>query len=197
MKKILSLALALVMLLSVFVLSGCNKKNENPAPKPGTYDLTFNSEDKNSKQLYKTVIAFNYLGYGEDIEYSAKLGMYGYKKVGFSIDTRNMWIYPCRYENVKIKLSVTYTYNTYSSSNRVFTEQSDAIEVELTLDEDGKARYEYAVPANVEDNVYCQLAFNPRVDQYKVLEVSGTAVVLPRPTATSKTSPTPNAGSEN
>lgn len=196
MKKILSLALAFVMLLSVFMLSGCDKDDDNTAPEPGTYDLTYNSTDKDAKQVYRKLIGFNYLGYGEDTEYSAKVGNYGYKKVGFSVDIRNPWIYPCRYENVKIKLAVSYTYNTYTSSNKTVTEQSEMIEIEIAVDENGNARYEYVAPANVEDNVYCQLAFNPRIDQYKVLEVSGTAVVLPRQDPTEKPTSTPDSSAQ-
>ncbi len=187
------------MIASVFTLSGCESSSKTvKAAKPGTYDLTYNRDDNKLKKNtnYTTVLAFNPNGYGENNEYVAKLEKYGFEKPGFSVYVRNKWIYPCTYENVKIKFSVTYTYDTYVSAFKTETKMSEPIEFEIDLDENGNGSYIYTAPADTDDNVFCKYAFNMRVNQYRVLEVSGKATVLPRneedfiPGATAKTAST-------
>ncbi len=195
MKKYLAVVMAVLIALCAFMMTGCASKTNviTKTTMPGTYDI-----DKDTFQRYVSIVTN---GYGENCHFVKKIDAtgydaYGYENIGFSVDFHPQYIFEQKYEDVTVTCAVTYNYVQYLASTKTQKVYSDEIEFTVQLDENGKAFYTYVQPFGLEDNVYCQYAFTPKVTKIEVLEASGKVTYLPRDTQydfIAKPTPTPAA----
>lgn len=176
MKKILSFALAIVMLLSVLVMTACDKEPVvADITTPGsTYELNLSNINYYIRTIGNP--------YGEGKTYISKLDTYGYTDAGFSLSIFCNYIYPAELNDVKITYEVTYLYDSQLSFDTVDSVALDPVTVTVELNKTGTTIYNYAesIEEAMKNNTYCKYALNPKPASVDIKSVSGSITFLPR-----------------
>lgn len=215
MKKLLSLSLAIIMLISVVALTACSNGTLGSLTieemtKPGMsydlqqaiseLDLDDMTDDQRATAINNHITRFVRVGtysYGEGQTYIMKLKDYGYTDVGFTIQVVNKYKYPVKFENVQLTFQVLFTYDyMLSSGTSASIINEEPIIITLDLDENGYGIISYAEPISkdiIDHNVYCKYGFNSQCVQIKIINATGTVTYLPRAETAATQAPTEEA----
>ncbi len=189
MKKIISLALTVVMLMSILVVSGCNNgnlaltlKNVPTITKPGVVNTIYTTPRKTNKNAsetnYKTYLSINFIAIGGDSAYVPQLDKYGFGKIGIRVDCKNLWRYPAVFEMEEITAKISIAFEMHRSSRIIESCFIEDFELKFTPDSTGKYYQDLYIDLSEYDfwknNVYLKYGFNPRVVSSKVTYVAGT-----------------------